>query len=407
MAFDATAATPLRDNFWYELRYRGYHYYIPDQVKPNAPLLIVIHGHGVDSKSLFFAPSKLTQLADEQGFVIMWPSGGTFPISSWNSGPCCPPANTFNVNDNGFIRTAINRMRNRLPIDDTRIYVMGHSNGASMSHRLALQSADKIAAIAPISFPVINNLSWWIPRSWTLDRKVPVLNMHALDDYLIRYWGGLFIPFSPLWLDSAPAGRDTWARLNGCESNREFAWHPHGEGSFIESNMNCKQDVTVSLLTFPKGSHSPLHAEANGGVDVEQEAWSFLSQYQKPGHKADRMWEGQQLRRGEYLQSADGSVRLELLDDGNLVLKETTGSRVIWTAGTRGSGADRLIMQDDGNLVLYKPGYWSWRLFSRVYFGPSAVWASNTVGSGEERVQVTNEGTFQILRDDLEVWSRN
>ncbi|MCC1498154.1 PHB depolymerase family esterase [Alcanivorax sp. 1008] len=415
-AISAEAATPERDDFWHDLRHRGYHYYIPDTIKQDAPLLIVMHGYGGNSTSLFFAPSDLTQLADEQGFVIMWPSASGL-LASWNGGPCCPPATTFHVNDNGFIRQAIKRLGNRVSIDETRIYAMGHSNGGSMAHRLGLQSSDIIAAIAPISFPVMDRLSnrfiidypiWEMPSSWGAGRKVPVLAMHAEDDDLILYWGACVLD-SGICLDSAPAGRDTWGRINECQKNLEFVWHSQQRReAYIESYTDCKQDVSVNLLTIRTGKHSPFSPKDNGGVDVAQEAWSFLSRFQKPGHKSDRMWEGQALNRGQYLESADGSVLLELQADSNLVLKDTKNQLVLWASGTQGSGANRLTIQGSGELVLIKPGY-----IKKLFFGlvtvktkPSVVWSSRTPGSGEERVQIDGRGTLQLLRNDEVVWHK-
>jgi polyhydroxybutyrate depolymerase len=402
--FNTHAAEAQNDKFWHNVLLRNYDYYIPDNVKPNAPLLLVIHGIFANSERLYPAPSVLSQLADEQGFVIMWMQGGTTPVNSWNAGPCCPPAATLNVDDNGYIREAVNRMRGRVAIDDTRVYVFGHSNGASMAQRLALQSSDMFAAIVPMSFPLVDNITWRIPNSWAPVHKVPVLAMHAVDDNVISYDGGLFI--SPLILPSAQKGRDAWAQVNGCTGSPVKADHPTGVGSYTETYKNCKQDVSVALLTFPQGQHRPWFPDVNGGVDVQRDLWAFLSQHQKPGHKSDRLWAGQELYQQQYLTTADNKSRLDFQADGNLVLRNTQTGQVIWQAGSNGSGADRLAMQEDGNLVLWRSGYWGWKSIFPFYYEPRAVWSSNTSGAGESRVQVSAAGKLQILRNNLQVWTK-
>ena len=50
-----------------------------------------------------------------------------------------------------------------------------------------------------------------------------------------------------------------------------------------------------------QGGHGGIsNTVENGGVRVHEEQWAFLSQFTKPGHKSDRMWEGQQARRRRH-----------------------------------------------------------------------------------------------------------
>lgn len=410
-------AAERTDSFWHNLLLRSYDYYIPDSVKSDAPLLMIFHGWGADSDRLYPAPSVLSRLADEQGFVIMWMESGAWPMKSWNAGPCCFPATQLNIDDDGYVMEALQRIRGHVAIDDTRVYVLGHSNGASMSHRLALQRSNVFAAILPISFPLIDNWSWRIPASWKPTRSVPVLAMHAVDDPLIQYDGRVFVggdmTYPLLWLDSAPTGRDTWARLDGCSGMPEKVYHPSGRGAYSETYRNCRQGTTVGLLTFPQGGHRPWYPDdrdgltGNGGVDVQREAWNFLTQFRKPGHKSDRLWSAQELAAGQYLVADGANARLDVQGDGNLVLRNPRTGVVVWSSGTAGSGAGRLVLQQDGNLVLWRDGYWSVKWLVPVWNEPRAVWASNTAGSqGESRLQVNDSGRLQILRNGVEVWGR-
>jgi poly(3-hydroxybutyrate) depolymerase len=410
MPASAGAASKQTDHFWHDLLYRNYDYYIPDNVQANAPLLLVFHGILADADRLYTEPEQLPRLAEEHGFVVMWMEAGTWPARSWNAGPCCLPAVAARVDDAGYALEAVRRMSQTVSrahsgasIDATRIYALGHSNGGSMVHRLALQHPEVFAAIVPISFPLIDNISWQVPAHWLQGRKVPVRAMHAVDDGTIRYEGG-WLPF--FILDSAPVGRDTWAALNGCTGTMTTAPHPVGTGSTVEAYSDCAQDVSVSLVTFPEGGHRPWFPADNGGVDVMRDAWAFFSQYRKPGHQADRLWAGQSLQRGQYLASSDNRFRLDFGTDGSLVFSNRQSGQVIWNAGVGHLGGDRLQMQDDGNLVLWRPGYWGWKGIFPVYFAPRAVWSSNTAGAGASRVQVNLAGKVQVLRNGVAVWTR-
>src|SRR5690606_4976759 len=72
----------------------------------------------------------------------------------------------------------------RYSVDRRRIYSCGISNGGMMSHRLAMEMADRIAAIAAVG------------GTLTLDREdcnpsrpVPVLQIHGLSDWIVPYEG--------------------------------------------------------------------------------------------------------------------------------------------------------------------------------------------------------------------------
>ena len=69
----------------------------------------------------------------------------------------------------------------------------------------------------------------------------------------------------------------------------------------------------------------------------------------------DRLTPGQSLRYRESLESANGTYRLSMQSDGNLVLYN--GNRAIYQSGTRdSSGSAKLSFQGDGNLVIYGAG---------------------------------------------------
>lgn len=63
--------------------------------------------------------------------------------------------------------------------------------------------------------------------------------------------------------------------------------------------------------------------------------------------------EGETLSTGEALMAPDGSHRLVMQGDGNLVLYSAAG-HAVWASRTVGQGV-RLVMQGDGNAVLYTP----------------------------------------------------
>lgn len=286
------AAVKKTDNFWHGLYPRSYDYYVPDNVKPDAPLLLVFHGIYADSERLWADPANtqdLPALAEEKGFIVMWMESSKQLLGAgkaWNAGPCCAPAVSLMIDDVGYTLKAMARLKTRLPanvtVDDSRIYALGHSNGGAMVHRLALQKSEVFTAIVPVSFPVVDNKSWHIPASWVQTRKVPVLAMHATDDDTVPYYGGKWIPVSTNIFSSAQEGLRTWAARNECTGSPVTTTTVTGIGTYkTDLFSNCAQGVSVGLHTFASGKHRPWYPTVNGGLDVTRESWRFFSQYRK------------------------------------------------------------------------------------------------------------------------------
>jgi hypothetical protein len=97
-------------------------------------------------------------------------------------------------------------------------------------------------------------------------------------------------------------------------------------------------------------------------------------------HAADTLPANSSLVANQALTSSDGRFTFNMQGDGNLVLRNASGS-ALWTSGTAGSSGQRLSMQSDGNLVLYtKSG--------------STVWKTNTSGSKAVKVIMQSDGNL-------------
>lgn len=96
----------------------------------------------------------------------------------------------------------------------------------------------------------------------------------------------------------------------------------------------------------------------------------------------------------QYLQSSNGSYKLYLQGDGNVVLRNAA-SAALWASGTNGKGGTRLTMQGDGNLVLYTSG-------------GQAVWATGTNGKYATHATLQADGNFRVLTaSNVSVWATN
>ena len=101
----------------------------------------------------------------------------------------------------------------------------------------------------------------------------------------------------------------------------------------------------------------------------------------------------QELRSNQYLESDNNAYRFYLQGDGNLVLRDQSTGRSLWSSGTNGKGGIRLKLQTDGNLVL------------RTRSG-SAVWSSKTSRSGGSRLAMQGDGNLVLYTNSgRAVWA--
>ena len=169
-------------------RTRSYLLYVPSTYAPATPvsLIMTFHGGGGNSQSQM-ETSQMNVLADQEGFIVAYPQGtGLLPkVNTWNVGPCCGYAQEHKVDDVTFVSMLIGEIRKSYAVDGRRIYATGLSNGAMMSHRLACQLSDKIAAVAPIAggLNLGGDFSSCLPS-----RKVSVLNFHGTTDDNYLYY---------------------------------------------------------------------------------------------------------------------------------------------------------------------------------------------------------------------------
>lgn len=148
------------------------------------PLVIALHGGGSEGGAMN-ALTDFNALSDQQGFIVAYPEGYEH---NWNDGRNAKgiKAQAENIDDVNYISILIDHLEQDLGIDNKMVYATGISNGAIMSHRLACELSNKIAAIAPVAGSIPQKMA----AVWSPSRAVSVLIINGTEDAIMPYNGG-------------------------------------------------------------------------------------------------------------------------------------------------------------------------------------------------------------------------
>jgi len=264
---------------------RSYIMHVPPGPAVARPVVINFHGGGSNGES----QERYTQMdavADREHFIVVYPNGtgrGRFLV--WNAGTCCGAAPAKHIDDVGFIRAVIADLAKRTPIDRSRIYATGLSNGSMMSYRMAAEAPDVVVAIAGVSGSMV--LAQFHP---TL--PVPIMHFHSVDDPRALYNGGLGPPF-PMTATRAfhpPVEQQLakWIAFDGCPSTPKVEKRLAGDGTTAVKLVYgpCKGAPVVFWKMSGSGHVWPgkdaavrVLGKPNHLIDANEEIWNFFKAF--------------------------------------------------------------------------------------------------------------------------------
>ncbi len=188
---------------------------IPNGYSPSTPvpLVVSLHGYGGTGESYIDYWKKNGQV-DARKFIVAAPSGkkNSKDRSFWNATAACCDKDLSGVDDSQYLRALIEAIETEYTIDPQSIHVTGYSNGGFMAHRMACAHADKLASIVSVAGAGISKESSCNP-----DHPIHVLQVHGVDDGVIRYQGGGLKNFNsdvPIPHPSALQTVAFWAQKN-------------------------------------------------------------------------------------------------------------------------------------------------------------------------------------------------
>ena len=260
---------------------REYMLYIPNTMKPQAPLIFVLHGLG-STNSHIRDYSQMDLVANKNGFVVCYPQGtgstkNTIHTkkgsSFWNVGYEIHKNEV--VDDVSFLTSLAIYLQQEYDLDPEKTFCTGMSNGGDMSYLLGCQAPEVFKAIASITGCMME----WIYKSCDNNSPIPVFQIHGTKDNITYYDGDI-------------KNRDRWGAYLGVESTIQF-WVDHNmcSKSIIDTigfvNNESRYIIREKFLNGVDENEVWLHKVINGGHDwvqkslekdfnTSEEIWKFF-----------------------------------------------------------------------------------------------------------------------------------
>ena len=241
--------------------------HVPASYDPQkgTPLLFDVHGR-TQNASGEMALSTSKAKSDSAGFIVVFPESATSP-TSWNSGTCCDPASTNNLDDTAFMTKLLAEAESRLCIDPKRVYMMGMSNGAYESQRIACELADRFAAVGPVAGLLLF-------QGCAPSRPIPIMMVNGTADSLSQY-------------QYVAQGVDFWKAKNHCTTMMQT--YQKGDATCVTYG-GCTGGADVVQCTIQDGGHQwpgggttlPFLGNKSDNLDTTSELWSFFTAHPLP-----------------------------------------------------------------------------------------------------------------------------
>jgi polyhydroxybutyrate depolymerase len=148
------------------------------------PIIFAFHGGGGEYKKTI-RYYKLNDLADENGFIVVYPNAVN---KAWSMSGVISRAKKMNdgVDDVKFISILLDNLIADYKVDSNHVFCTGISRGGIFSLYLAWQLSERITAIAPVCASIPES----IVNDFSFKHSTPVLLINGTEDPLISYTGG-------------------------------------------------------------------------------------------------------------------------------------------------------------------------------------------------------------------------
>ena len=149
-------------------RTRAYYLYVPSTLKADttAPLIVTLHGSNRTGVTLV---EKWKDLAKKEGIILAGPDATN--LRGWGSPQDGPD----------FLRDLVEELKSKYPVNPKRVYLFGHSAGASFALQISLMESEYFAGTAIHAGALMRDDAELIEMA---KRKIPIsIQVGDSDEY--------------------------------------------------------------------------------------------------------------------------------------------------------------------------------------------------------------------------------
>jgi polyhydroxybutyrate depolymerase len=245
---------------------RTYRVHVPPSYVPTSAtsLVLVFHGYTQDAAGIE-QQTEMDPVSDGHGFIAVYPQGLG---NSWNAGSCCGSSSQQGVDDVAFVGALLDKLKTEYCVDDKRVFSAGFSNGGMLSHRLACEMSDRIAAIGAVSGTLAID-------TCTPARPVSVMHVHGTADFVVAYTDGGFSGAR-----GVPPTIANWVHVDGCTDAMPTNVFKNGDASCDEYQA-CDAGTRVRLCTIDQGGHQWPGGQTDflGNLSVDLDASEEIAKF--------------------------------------------------------------------------------------------------------------------------------
>lgn len=250
--------------------------YLPDGIKPQAPIVVCVHGYGGKvSRGMYgFEP-----VSDREGFAVFFPQGLRDPKGRTGFNVGYPSQRGMNVDDVKMLCKFTRHLQKKYNLSRHNAFLTGMSNGGDICYLAALEGQRTFSALAPVAGLTFS----WFYEKYALSNPhpVPLFEIHGTQDH-VSEWGG------------DPEGKGGWG---------PYISVPLAVGYWAARDRCTQEHCDTVGSKNPAGGHAIIRHRYTGGVngcevwlyevvgaphswhdsdlDTAEEVWKFFKKYLK------------------------------------------------------------------------------------------------------------------------------
>ncbi|MBX7150945.1 hypothetical protein K1X84_04855 [bacterium] len=228
------------------------------------PVIFALHGAGGTGSGMR-STARFFETDERDSCIFIYPDA---KVENWEEGCRCNKPYRLGIDDVGFINSLLSDVIREYPVDTTRIYAVGFSQGGLFAQNLGCKLGYRFAAIASVASAMSVPLS---EDCGQLTKHISVMMIYGEKDKVLPYNGTDEGSFSLL---AAPATAEHWADKL---SLKQTTKNQHINDYVLLDGYGSAKGDQVLLYTITNGDH----AWSFTGMNTRETVLSFFLKHSR------------------------------------------------------------------------------------------------------------------------------